>query len=79
MPDVDVVELDGRRRASLGKVGRKQDTRYFADTHEDGTIVLTPAVLMSATEANLLREHPDLVERIQAEIASGKRSKRPRR
>jgi hypothetical protein len=47
--------LDARRRTSLAKVGRKTDYRYIVDEREDGTLVLTPAALISQHELNLLR------------------------
>lgn len=34
--------LDSRRRGSLGRIGRKQDTAYSVEEREDGTIILTP-------------------------------------
>ncbi len=42
--------LDDRRRTSLAKIGRKQDNRYIAETFEDGSIVLIPAVTVSSVE-----------------------------
>lgn len=54
-PDPGVlVELDERRRVSLGRVGHHG--RYLARTERDGTIILTPAVVM--TVAALERMHP---------------------
>jgi hypothetical protein len=50
-----IVELDGRRRASLGRIGRAEHTRYLAHEEPDGSIVLTPAVVMSEIEASFLR------------------------
>lgn len=50
------VFLDGRRRTSLAKVGRPQDDHYLADTFDDGTIVLTPAVTISAVELAVLSD-----------------------
>jgi hypothetical protein len=58
------VELDGRRRTSLAKVGRKQDRKYLAETKPDGTIILTPAVTISALELAALRD-PVLRDRIE--------------
>jgi hypothetical protein len=79
MPDdVAVVEVDSRRRVSLGKIGRPEDTRYIVQAEEDGSITLTPAVVMSAAEAKLLR-HPELVNRIQQQIDEGKRFPRPKK
>jgi hypothetical protein len=46
-----VVELDDRRRTSLGRIGHTEHRRYIADVHLDGTIVLKPAQIV--TEAQL--------------------------
>lgn len=43
---VVVLTLDSRRRASLGRIGRTQDTRYWAETLPNGTIVLRPKEAM---------------------------------
>jgi hypothetical protein len=74
---VAVVEVDSRRRVSLGKFGNTDDTLYMVREEDDGTIVLTPAVVMSAAEVELLR-HPELVQRIQKQVDSGIRHSRPR-
>jgi hypothetical protein len=42
-----LLTLDGRRRVNLGKIARPEDTRYLAHVEADGTIVLTPAVVVS--------------------------------
>jgi hypothetical protein len=47
-----LLELDTRRRLSLGRLA--QHDRYIATVEEDGTIVLTPAVVMTEAEARLL-------------------------
>lgn len=66
MPIEEVlVELDERRRLSLGKMGKPEHRRYLAAEHPDGTIVLTPAVVMSELEVRFLANR-DLVERIEA-------------
>jgi tetratricopeptide (TPR) repeat protein len=54
MPDV-IVELDRRRRASLGHLGRPEHTRYLAREEPDGTIVLEPVAVMSGTEPSFPR------------------------
>lgn len=59
-----LVELDDRRRMSLGKVGKPEHRRYLAVEHPDGTIVLTPAVVMSEMEARFLANRT-LVERVE--------------
>ena len=77
-----LVELDARRRAALGRLGRPEHTRYLVSEEHDGTLVFSPAVVMTAHEAALLR-HPELVAQIEADRAdpsSGVRStaRRPR-
>jgi hypothetical protein len=44
------LELDRRRRANLARFGRKEHEKYLVDEYEDGTLVLTPAVTISAVE-----------------------------
>lgn len=53
MPDErqTLLEVDGRRRISLGPLAKSE--RYLAAVEDDGTIVLTPAVVMSVVEARL--------------------------
>ena len=51
-----LIELDSRRRVSLGRVGRAEHTRYLANEQPDGTVILTPAVVMSETEARILSD-----------------------
>ena len=63
-----LVELDSRRRITLGRLGKSEHNRYLVNEEPDGTLVLTPAVVMSAHEAALLR-HPELVEQITADLA----------
>jgi hypothetical protein len=48
-----LLEVDARRRVSLGALA--EHDRYLASLEEDGTIVLTPAVVMPAAEARLHR------------------------
>ena len=59
-----LVELDERRRLSLGKVGRPEHRRYLAHEEANGTIILVPAVVMPESEARLLANH-ELVEQIE--------------
>lgn len=78
-----LVELDARRRVALGRLGNPEHSRYLVTEHPDGTLLFTPAVVMSAHEAALLR-HPELVERIKADLADPSRAapskaRRPRR
>jgi hypothetical protein len=61
---VDVLELDERRRASFGRIGNPEHRRYLVDVEPDGTITLTPAVVVAEHELALLR-HPEIVARIE--------------
>jgi hypothetical protein len=58
-----LIELDARGRVSLQKVGPKH-TQYLAELQPDGSILLTPAVVMSVAEANFL-QNTALVESIE--------------
>jgi hypothetical protein len=74
-----LVELDERRRVSLGRLGNPEHTRYLVVEEPDGTLVFTPAVVMSELEAKLLANH-GLVERIAENRADPSRLvRRPRR
>lgn len=64
-----LLELDERRRASFGKVGRPEHRRYIVEENPNGSICLTPAEVMSEIEARFLRHLPDEVERIHTEVA----------
>ena len=77
-----LVELDSRRRVALGRLGNPEHSRYLVTEHSDGTLVFTPAVVMTAHEAALLRR-PDLVAQIEADLADpsrgvGSEARRPR-
>jgi len=71
------VELDDRRRVSLGKVGRH--SRYLVHEESDGTIILEPAVVLSEAEARFMA-NADLVAQIEDNRAHPERGRpRPRR
>lgn len=63
-----LIELDARRRAALGKLGKPEHTRYLVTEHPDGSLLLTPAVVMTVHEAALLR-NPELVAQIEQDLA----------
>lgn len=65
-----LIELDSRRRASLSSLAHADHERYLATVEPDGTIVLTPAVVLTAAEAGL-QERPELVEQLEAGSAPG--------
>lgn len=43
-----LIELDERRRASFGRIGRPEHTRYLAHAEADGTIIMRPVDLVPA-------------------------------
>ncbi len=47
-----MVELDERRRLSLGKVGRH--SRYLVREESDGTLIFEPAVVLTEFERSVL-------------------------
>ena len=49
--DQSMLEVDSRRRISLGSLAIHD--RYLVAVEDDGTIILTPAVVMSVAEARL--------------------------
>lgn len=46
---MQLIELDARRRTSFGRLGHKEHTRYIVEEKLDGTMVLTPALVIPAT------------------------------
>jgi hypothetical protein len=75
-----VIEVDSRRRISIGKLGR-HDT-YLATEQPDGTIVLEPAVVLTAAEHAYL-QNTKLQRQIEENRAHPERRRsrpgRPRR
>jgi hypothetical protein len=65
-----LVELDDRRRISLGKIGRH--SRYLVHEEDDGTIILEPAVVLSEAEARLMA-NAELVSQIEDNRAHSER------
>lgn len=51
--DTRVLEVDSRRRISLGSLA--QHDRYLVTVEPDGRIVLTPAVVTAVTGAEAIR------------------------
>lgn len=69
---VGEVELDARRRVSLGRVGKKEHTRYRVAEDDMGVLTLTPLITVPVTtlddrlreavaqaEAGQVRPRPD--------------------
>lgn len=74
-----LLEIDTRRRLSLGSLATHD--RYLASVEADGTIVLTPAVVMSVAEANLhaATATAQAIDDFIEDPSSGTRRSRPRR
>ena len=61
--------LDARRRTSLARVGAAGDTRYVAETFEDGSVVLTPAVTIEKWELAAL-SNPEVRAALDGALAA---------
>ena len=64
MEDV-LVELDGRLRVSLGKLGLAPHSRYLVTKEADGRLIFTPAAVVPEIEARFLA-NAELRDRIAA-------------
>lgn len=64
---VPLIEVDSRRRVSLSRFGVEEHSRYLVALEPGGRIILTPAVVMSETEAKFLA-NPDLVAEIRGSL-----------
>lgn len=63
-----IVEVDSRRRLSLG-ADTEPGRTYLVEVDEDGTIILSPAVVMSQSEARLLAR-PDILAAVERSRAT---------
>ena len=70
-----LLELDERRRTSLNKIGQSQHRRYLVTENPDGSILLSPAVVMSELEARF-QSDPALMADIEHRRTSTKRVRR---
>lgn len=70
-----LIELDSCSRASLKQIAKHE--RYLVEVEGDGTIVLTPAVVMSTAEA-LLMGRGDILGQVEANRAAGLPGRRTR-
>lgn len=68
-PRGEEIVLDSRRRTSLAKVGAAGDTRYIAETFEDGSVVLTPAVIIEKWELAAL-SNPEVRSALDGALAA---------
>jgi hypothetical protein len=74
--DEVLIELDDRKRASLGRLA-EPGQRYRVTREPDSTLIWEPVVVMSEAEVRLLA-NPELVEQIEDNRAHPERL-RPRR
>lgn len=63
------IVLDSRRRTSLARVGVANDTRYIAETLPDGSVLLTPAVLIEKWELAAL-SNPEIRAALDAALTA---------
>ena len=64
-----LIELDDRGRTNLRRFGAQPHARYLVNVHADGTIVFHPAVAMTAHEAGMWREQPELMREIAGHVS----------
>lgn len=69
--------VDERGRTSLARVRSHSHERYLVEEFDDGTLVLTPAITISAVELAALRD--PAVRAAVTEAKAGDRSKLRRR
>lgn len=61
-----MIESDSRGRLTLGS----PHARYLVEVEDDGTTILTPAVVVAKTESALL-ERPDILDLIEKNRREG--------
>jgi hypothetical protein len=71
---VGEVEVDNRRRVSLGRFGNVDHTRYFVEAAADGEIRLIPAVSIPAREM-FVWQRPDVLASLRMGIAQAEAGK----
>lgn len=65
-PQGTLIELDSRRRAPLARLGSVEHRQYLATEGDDGEILLTPAVVMTARRAAFLEQVFASVDQVRA-------------
>lgn len=68
---VGEVEVDSRRRVSLGRAGKKEHTRYRVEEDERGVLTLTPLITVPITAMD------DRLREALAQAEAGKVRPRP--
>lgn len=72
-----LLSLDERRRATFGRIGRKEDTLYEVTEHPDGSLLLTPVVVMSVAEHALLTGSQEMRDALTDTLAGKNISAKP--
>jgi hypothetical protein len=67
-----LVELDGRLRVSLGKLGLTPHSRFLVTKEPDGRLIFTPAAVVPEIEARFLA-NTELIERVATNRADPSR------
>jgi hypothetical protein len=62
-----ILEVDDRRRVSLGRLA--EHSRYLVRKEDDGTLILEPAVVLTAFEARVLGNSEVLAKLREAQAA----------
>ncbi len=60
-----LIELDSRKRAALGRLAHHD--RYLARVEPDGTLILTPATVMTKQEADRFLD-PEIVALVEEKM-----------
>jgi hypothetical protein len=66
-----LIELDERGRAALKAYGAQPGARYIATFLPDGSIHLTPAIVVTAAEAAMWRKNPQVAAYLASEAFDG--------
>jgi hypothetical protein len=70
MPET-LIELDERGRAALKAHGARPGARYIATFLPDGSIHLTPAIVMTVAEAAMWQKNPQVAAYLVADAFDG--------
>lgn len=65
------VEVDSRRRVSLGRAGKREHTRYRVEENDMGVLTLTPLITVPVTALD------DRLRKAVAQAEEGKVRARP--
>lgn len=71
-----IIEVDSRRRVSLGELATAE--RYLVERDDEGVITLSPAVVITELEARLLNR-PDILAQVAKSRAGVMSTEAPQR